>query len=231
MIQVFVCPIESIEERLFHQLLRFLPKERQHRILRFYHNDDRLRCMIGGLLAQMQLAKQLQCEPTALNYQANKFGKYELTNQKLHFNLSHAGKYVICAISDQLVGVDIEEKKSRDFSSFQSVWTEREKNLFQVDRLEDFYYLWTAKESYVKWLGTGLATDLNTVDIDPDGIVYHNGKKVSVRVQTIHIDSQYQCAVCSECRVEQLMFITVQQLKNFFMERWSSEKYTSSRCY
>ena len=216
MIQVFVCPIESMEEKLFHQLLRCLPKERQHRILRFHHDDDRLRCMIGGLLVQMQLAKQLQCEPTELNYHVNKFGKYELTNHNLHFNLSHAGQYVICAISDRLVGVDIEEKQSRDFSSFQSVWTEREKDFFQVDKMEDFYYLWTAKESYVKWLGTGLATDLKTVDIDHNGIVYQNRKIASARVQTIKVDSQYQCAVCSECRVGQVMFITMQQLKNFF---------------
>ncbi|GKU83908.1 4'-phosphopantetheinyl transferase superfamily protein [Niallia sp. NCCP-28] len=229
MIQIFVCRIERLEERLFHELLGCLSKERQHHILRFRHYDDRLRSMVGSLLIQMQLAKQLQCEPTELTYQVNQFGKYRLTNHNLHFNISHAGQYVICAISDRPVGIDIEQKQYRAFSLFQSVWTETEQKLFQLDRMEDFYYLWTAKESYVKWLGTGLSTDLTSIDINPNGMVYQNGKKVPVRVQSISIDSQYKCAVCSECRVEQVLLITVHQLKTFFMEgRWSSEKYTSS---
>lgn len=228
MIQVFVCRIEGLEEKLFHKLLRRLSQERQQHILRFRHYDDRLRSLIGSLLIQMQLGIKLKCEPMELKYQVNKFGKYELANHKLHFNISHAGQYVICAISDSPVGIDIEQKQYRDFSLFQSVWTEKEKKLFQIDSLEDFYFLWTAKESYVKWLGTGLATDLKSIDIDPDGMCYQNGKKAAVRIQTISIDSQYKCAVCSTCHVEQVTFITVHQLKTYFMEKLSSEKYTRS---
>lgn len=223
---LFVCQIERLEERLFHQLLSCLSKERQQYILRFRQYDDRLRSMVGSLLIHMQLAKQLQCEPAALSYQVNKFGKYGLTNHQLHFNISHAGQYVICAISDHPVGIDIEQKQHRNYSLFQSVWTEREKEIFGADRMEDFYYLWTAKESYVKWLGTGLATDLKAVNINHNGIVYHNGKKAPVRIQNISIDSQYKCALCSERRVDQVMYITVEQLKTFFMNRRSSDKYT-----
>lgn len=185
--------------------------------MRFRHDDDRLRSIVGSLLIRMQLAQQLQCEPTDLKFHVNKFGKPELINQRLHFNISHTGQCVICAISDQPVGIDIEQKQYRDFSLFQSVWTEREKKNFKVDKIEDFYYLWTAKESYVKWLGTGLATDINTVDINDNALVYQNGKKEPVRILHIDIDSQYKCAVCSECTVEQVIIITVHQLKSFFI--------------
>jgi 4'-phosphopantetheinyl transferase len=39
----------------------------------------------------------------------NKFGKPMLENQTIHFNLSHSGGYVVCAVSDSPIGVDIEQ--------------------------------------------------------------------------------------------------------------------------
>ncbi len=228
MIRVYVCQIERIEEKLFDQFLSFLSKERQEYILRFRHYEDRLRSLIGSLLQHMELAKQLQCEPLELKYQVNEFGKWELENNELYFNLSHAGQYAVCAISDRPVGIDIEQMVSRDFSIFQSVWTEREKKLFQVHNMEDFYDLWTAKESYVKWLGTGLATDLQTMSIELDGSVYQHGHKADVRVQHLWIGSQYRCAVCSEDRVDRVMDVTMNHLKAFYAgEKWSNEEHSS----
>jgi 4'-phosphopantetheinyl transferase len=39
----------------------------------------------------------------------NKFGKPMLENQEIHFNISHSGGYVVCAVSDSPIGVDIEQ--------------------------------------------------------------------------------------------------------------------------
>lgn len=218
MTRVYVCQIQGIEEKLFDQLLSSLSKERQQYILRFRQEEDRLRSLMGSLLQQMELAKQLQCEPMELKYRVNKFGKWELENNELYFNLSHAGQYAVCAISDRPVGIDIEQKISRDFSIFHTVWTEREKKNFQVHNMEGFYDLWTAKESYVKWLGTGLATDLQNISIESDGSVYQYGHKADVRVQPLWIHSQYSCAVCSGERVEQVMEVTLNDLKVFYTE-------------
>ncbi|HWL12656.1 MAG TPA: hypothetical protein VNQ57_06665, partial [Ureibacillus sp.] len=91
MMHLYVCRLEGIEERLFDQLLGCLSKERQGHILRFRSYEDRLRSLFGTLLTQMELAKQLQCEPSELTFQANKFGKEELTSHQLYFNISHAG--------------------------------------------------------------------------------------------------------------------------------------------
>ena len=225
---LYVCRLERIEERLFNQLLGCLSKERQYYVLRFRSYEDRLRSLFGTLLTQMELAKQLQCEPSELTFQANKFGKEDLTSHQLYFNISHAGHYVVCAIGDRPVGIDIEEKQARDFSLFRSIWTEREKKCFQVDAMEDFYYLWTAKESYVKWLGTGLSTDLNSIDIGKSGSVYQIGNEVPVQVHTFSLDEKYQGAVCTDCSIEKIQEVTVHQVEKFFLERLSYERYRSS---
>lgn len=72
---------------------------------------------------------------------------------QLHFNLSHSGPLVLCALSDEgEVGVDIELIKPRrprlpryvmsddEFSAFDGSW-------------EEFTRIWTLKEAYTKYLG------------------------------------------------------------------------------
>ena len=44
-----------------------------------------------------------------IEYVAN--GKPVYRNSDIHFNLSHAGNYVVCAVSDKAVGVDIERQR------------------------------------------------------------------------------------------------------------------------
>ena len=59
------------------------------------------------------------------------------------FNISHSGKYVVLATADSEIGIDIE--KIRD----------TEKRLFAEDfaSKEEFFEMWTKKESIIKYLG------------------------------------------------------------------------------
>lgn len=84
---------------------------------------------------------------------------YVINAEGVYFNLSHAGKFVLCAVSDIPVGADIEEIAEaqtvmgiadRFFSML-----ERDAIALSPSPAEAFCRLWTLRESYVKMRGTG----------------------------------------------------------------------------
>ena len=90
------------------------------------------------------------------------------------FSLSHSGERVLCALSDQTVGADLQQLKPynpalarRFFSKAETAWLEELR-----ERDQAFSLLWSLKESYVKLLGSGIAgvhLDSFTVCIDQEG--------------------------------------------------------------
>lgn len=102
-------------------------------------------------------------EPVLLKYRYGEMGKPYLVNVPLYYNLSHSGDFVLCAVSEQEIGADIQEIRKGDImrvaeryfaeeelAKLQECRTEAEKNrlLFQ---------LWTKKEAFGKLTGKGIA--------------------------------------------------------------------------
>lgn len=80
----------------------------------------------------------------------------------IHFSISHSANQVVCALSDQPVGVDIEAiRPGRNVQAMaQLVFHPRElahmENL-AVAKLERYFIqMWSIKEAWVKRAGTGL---------------------------------------------------------------------------
>ncbi len=90
----------------------------------------------------------------------NSYGKPYLKNNELYFNISHSYEYTVLVISNKEVGVDIEKITMRS-KVMEKVFDEDEKKLIKSD--EDFTKIWVKKESYVKYLGLGLAYGLENV--------------------------------------------------------------------
>ena len=75
-----------------------------------------------------------------------------------HISLSHTAGAVAVAASDTPVGVDVERVRLINPGLPRRVMSDGEYDWFQRRgaRPEDFFTLWTLKESYYKYLGTGL---------------------------------------------------------------------------
>jgi len=70
-----------------------------------------------------------------------------------HFNLSHSGDWVLCALSDEgAVGVDIETVRPRKENLPRYIMSDAEFHAFDGS-WEDFFRIWTLKEAYVKYEG------------------------------------------------------------------------------
>lgn len=94
---------------------------------------------------------------------------YFADQPSLHFSISHTRSQWACLFANMEVGLDIEEIRScrqeviaeRFFHPLEQAWLKRHP--------EDFFRIWTAKESLVKWSGRGLAeafSGFSTVDTD-----------------------------------------------------------------
>lgn len=86
-----------------------------------------------------------------------------------YFNLSHSGEFTVCVLSDKEAGVDLEKTNHFEdrLANFVYHRQEREyiqKNYDQPD--EGFTFLWTVKESIMKYFGTGLSLDPKKIHID-----------------------------------------------------------------
>ena len=83
-------------------------------------------------------------------------GKPYFDDNKLHFNVSHSGDYLAIAVSEQPVGIDIQESKNIKEGMYRKVVQPEETELIGNHRQKDFLRLWTLKESFVKAEGKGL---------------------------------------------------------------------------
>lgn len=87
------------------------------------------------------------------------------------FSISHSRGFAAVAISDRPVGLDLERVRSfsellpeRVFSRIELEWFRQ-----RGERREDFFTLWTLKECYYKYLGTGLPGFPNGTEFFHDG--------------------------------------------------------------
>ena len=85
------------------------------------------------------------------------WGKPEAPSCAQRFNLSHSGAYIVLAVSDAEVGVDVERVQERRLRVAGRVLLPEEREWMEHNPIERFFRLWTLKESVMKAVGKGLA--------------------------------------------------------------------------
>ena len=161
--------------------------------------------------AELLLNRSLeQCTDvqTPARYHRNEHGKPYLTETpEIYVNWSHSMDYVICAISDQEVGIDLQKMDREPKENLiRKALTEEEQEFYRSvpkpERQKLFYQYWSVKESFLKALGTGFYTSLHTFQVDMEEgqprISHHiNRKNYSCRLLTFR-EPDYVAAVCVE---------------------------------
>lgn len=123
-------------------------------------------------------------------------GKPYLKNHSdLFFSLSHSGEYAILALSKKQVGVDIQKWKPVS-EGFQKRLLHEQESF--VQREEQIFATWTAKEAFVKCTGEGLHKDFRQLYTDFDkGCVTDTKTGMSLPVIQLDLLSGYSVSVCS----------------------------------
>lgn len=155
-------PEESLKKLYRLQSVKKIVKEKS-----FCYMENVLQTLYGNILIRYLCQTRFRIENNKIHFSKNEYGKPYIINLPIYFNISHAGEWVVCAIDEgSEVGVDIEKIKKIDLNIAQRFFCKCEYELMYLmpekERLDYFYSIWTLKESYLKWLGTGLCTSLNS---------------------------------------------------------------------
>ncbi len=183
--------------------LQKLPQEIQTQIMRFKRWQDKHSSLLGKILL-LECLKKYGYSSDCLKDLSYSPHNRPFLDDSIDFNISHSGKYVMCATNTNgRIGIDIERKKPLSFVEFRNYMTPEEWNTLQEapNQLEYFYELWTVKESVIKGEGRGLSIPL--LDI------LWVGETASINgncwyTKKIIIDSDYSCHVAARHKVSEL---------------------------
>jgi 4'-phosphopantetheinyl transferase len=191
---LIVIPELAIAE--YDALLLCVSSEKRERIKRFSFFEDARNCLMGDILARVEICRVTGLNNKQLDFAVNQYGKPFLTNNPLvHHNISHAGPYIACVISDEPVGIDIELIKPIDMKIAERFFTSDE-TMYILSAQDDirrqrFFEVWTKKESRIKWAGKNLLKNLPSFSVSnsPEqyGFFYHR----------VYSNEEVMCYVCS----------------------------------
>ncbi|TCN25189.1 4'-phosphopantetheinyl transferase family protein [Mesobacillus foraminis] len=208
MIEIYKMKLPDFQDLNTVKLLSYVSAERVEKILRLFKNEDKSRALMSELLIRSIIVKKFAVNNEQILIHRNAYGKpYISLGRDFHYNISHSGEWVLCAISHAEIGIDIEEIRpieymeiAREFFSMKE--NDLLKGLTGPARLECFFELWTLKEAYIKAVGKGMGISLSSFTMSKNDsgdyiCELFNYKPQNYQFQVMKISDSYIGAVCS----------------------------------
>lgn len=196
--------IKNISSDEYHYFMNIVSQERSNKANHFRFMKDAYRCVFAEILLSYCLYETFN-EKVSIDLKYNKYGKPIMRNlSNFSFNISHSGDWVVVAYGKSEVGVDIEKIQSNESPILDSILSEEETKYVYSDeekRNSRFIEIWGAKESYIKYLGTGLSTAMNSFSVNiPECTIIDNNRTFNnkIHVESILYDKDYYLTICSE---------------------------------
>lgn len=208
MVEVFAVKLNrDMKQYEFNKLLCLVSEEKKERIQRFHRYKDSQMCLLADVLIRKIIIDKCNIENKYISVIKGVNGKPELAkpNNDIKFNYSHSGDWIVCAVSEEAVGIDVEQMKDIDMEISESFFSNIEygdiMKLSGDKQLEYFYDLWTLKESYIKWDGRGLSIPLHDFSfrIKEDKTIEFQSEKYESNCyfKQYLIDDEYKLSVCT----------------------------------
>ena len=185
-VRLYLADIRYLTQRETDCMALLSPKRRTE-AQRYRQQEERLRNAAAGLLLRRVLGVR---SDEQLRY--NEYGRPELADGTVQFNLSHGGCYAVLAVSRNVVGVDVEPVGERPpvviprryLTPDELGWLEEDPSP------ERFAWLWTRLESVLKADGRGFTLEGREFSVLESGCPWyletfdHNGHTVSCAAAT-----------------------------------------------
>ena len=156
---------EDIWDFDLDEALRDISEQRREQALKFKHEQGQRLCVLAYQLLKKGLQQEYGITENPI-FEYNEHGKPSIVGHpEICFNLSHCKEAVVCVISDQPVGADVES--IREYKESLVRYTMNDEEIREIEPSENpaatFIRLWTMKEATMKLIGTGISNDMKTV--------------------------------------------------------------------
>lgn len=200
--------------RHFKELLPFVSEDRAETIKKYKKEEDIYRSIYSEVLLRYALKERWNISLSAAPFSYGMHGKpYLKEYPQIYFNLSHSGSLCVCVLSEQEVGVDVEQVRELKTDLSKKVFSDDEhltwSEMSEQEKTDYFYRIWTLKESYTKYTGEGLRQPFTeiTFSFKENSIICNCNKALFFR--QYETKKNYHLSVCSENpnMPEQLIFL------------------------
>lgn len=173
---IYLFPIDQ-NQTILESLPIDLPKPILEKALRFRKIVDQNNYLAARWILYT-LAQQI-----GINHS---FGDFSIEKNKKpyiqgfpSFNISHCNGLVVVAVSDNTIGVDVENiNRSFQLENFTQIFSSQEISDIETYGAKAFFYYWTIKEAVLKCTGEGLAklSTLQQINQKSEHIITHNNQ-------------------------------------------------------
>jgi len=192
-----------LPDNIWGNYLTVLPKSFQYQNQRYKYWEDRTRHLLGKILLVKAFQMYGLGHHSLHEIKYNEYGK-PFISDKMDFNISHSGQYVVCAIGTETnVGIDIEQINDIRLDDFHNTMTGSQWEVIHgaENAFNEFFRFWAMKESIMKAIGTGLSIAPRDIVIEQNAAEIGGSKWY---LKELEIDHNYPAYVASNVENESL---------------------------
>jgi len=164
LIEIYFLEIENlIWTDIDNNLLNHISEERKNKVFKFYNIIDRKLCLYSALLTRMICCKKLSLSNKDLGFYTLKYKPLLINDSSIHFSISHSQNLIAVSFSENNIGLDIERIQDAPFylinyifHPYECEYINKNNNLNELR----FFEIWTKKEAFGKYTGSGLDYNL-----------------------------------------------------------------------
>ena len=181
---------------MFYNKIYFLKKDR---ISKYKQKEKFASSVIGEIILSELLKENYNINYCDVTIAINNYGKPFIKEYPIFHNISHSHNYVITAISNKEIGIDIEKIRTTSLNCIKYFATYKEQLyiLSSNENLEKrIFEIYSLKEAYFKMKGTNLDEIKNVEFTIANNIVICSDKNVSAYLKNDIED--YIIAICEK---------------------------------
>ncbi len=147
--------IRTVSDEEYTRAYALMQEDKRARVARLRRAEDQKRSIAADLLVRRMLSDRCGIPAEQIVIKTAENGKPYACDLPVHFSISHAGDYAVCAVSDTPVGIDVERIRPVDPAVFRQVCTgdalkTEETVIRDESALRLFFEEWTRREAVFK---------------------------------------------------------------------------------